>query len=72
MTADEKSRNRELSRRRVPIEWVNARIKTFKIMAHPFRNRRTTHLARMTLICGIINAKNGYKLRNKSNVYGYS
>jgi hypothetical protein len=59
LTADEKSHNRELSRRRVPIEWVNARIKTFKMMSVPFRNRRTTHLARMTLICGIINANNG-------------
>jgi hypothetical protein len=39
LTADEKSHNRELSRRRVPIEWVNARIKTFKMMSVPFRTR---------------------------------
>ncbi|MDR3232249.1 MAG: hypothetical protein LBT46_01040 [Planctomycetaceae bacterium] len=43
LTADEKPRNSELSRCRIPIEWVNARIKTFKMRSVPFRNRRTTH-----------------------------
>jgi hypothetical protein len=43
----------------VVIEHINAKIKTFKIMAYPYRNHCNRHLLRMTLICGIIN----YELR---------
>jgi hypothetical protein len=51
----EKAYNKMLSRQRVAIEHINAKIKTFKIVAYPYRNRRRRHLLRMTLICGIIN-----------------
>jgi hypothetical protein len=51
----EKAYNKKLAQKRVVIEHVNAKIKTFKIMACPYRNRRRRHLLRMSLICGIIN-----------------
>jgi hypothetical protein len=47
--------NRRLARKRVVIEHMNAKIKTFKSMAYPYRNHCTRHLLRMSLICGIIN-----------------
>jgi IS5 family transposase len=53
----EKSYNRELSRRRIVIENVNAEIKVFKIMSHPYRNRRQSHLLRTKLVCAILNAE---------------
>jgi len=55
LNLNEKAFNRRLSRRRVVIEHVNAKIKTFKIMAYPYRNHCRRHLLRMSLICGIIN-----------------
>jgi hypothetical protein len=55
LTAREKAYNTRLARKRVVIEHINAKIKTFKIMAYPYRNRRRRHLLRMSLICGIIN-----------------
>jgi hypothetical protein len=52
----EKAYNKRLSQRRVVIEHVNAKIKTFKSMAYPYRGHRCNrHLPRMKLICGIIN-----------------
>ncbi|GHV54648.1 IS5 family transposase [Spirochaetia bacterium] len=51
----EKAYNKRLSRERVVIEHINAKIKTFKSMAYPYRNHCTRHLLRMSLICGIIN-----------------
>ena len=53
----EKAFNRELSRRRIVIENINAEIKVFKIMTHPYRNRRKTHLLRTRLVCAILNAE---------------
>ena len=50
--------NRRLAQKRIVIEHINAKIKTFKIMAHPYRNHCRRHLLRMSLICGII-LKNG-------------
>jgi len=55
LTAEQKSFNRELSRKRIVIENVNAQIKTFKIMSERYRNRRKRHLLRMNLICAILN-----------------
>ena len=53
----EKAYNKELSRRRVFIENINAKIKVFKIMAYPYRNQRSRHLLRTKLICAILNAE---------------
>jgi hypothetical protein len=47
--------NRRLAKKRVVIEHVNAKIKTFKSMAYPYRNHCRRHLLRMSLICAIIN-----------------
>ncbi|GHT34262.1 hypothetical protein FACS189427_01250 [Planctomycetales bacterium] len=57
LSEEDKRFNHELSSKRVVVEHVNAKIKTFKIMAYPYRNRRKRHLLRTTLICGIINAE---------------
>jgi transposase len=54
----EKAYNTELSRRRIVIENINARIKVFKMMANPYRNRRQSHLLRTKLVCAILNAEN--------------
>ena len=53
----EKAYNKELSRRRIVIENINARIKVFKIMSYPYRNRRRRHLLRTKLICAMLNAE---------------
>ena len=50
-----KTYNKRLSRRRVVIEHINAKIKTFKITAYPYRNHCRRHLLRMSLLCGITN-----------------
>jgi transposase len=55
LTADEKAENRRISRERILIENINAKIKVFKIMATKYRNRRKRYGLRMSLICGIIN-----------------
>ena len=57
LSAEEKAFNRELARRRICIENINAKIKVFKIMAYPYRNRRRRHLLRTKLICAILNAE---------------
>jgi hypothetical protein len=55
LTDREKAYNTRLARQRVMIEHINAKIKTFKITAYPYRNHCKRHLLRMTLICGLIN-----------------
>jgi len=59
LTDAQKSLNRELSRQRIVIENINARIKTFKIMSERYRNRRKRHLLRMNLICAVLNQELG-------------
>jgi transposase len=55
LTAAQKLFNRVLSKERIVMENINARIKTFKIMSERYRNRRKRHLLRMNLICAILN-----------------
>jgi len=57
LSAAEKAYNKELSRKRVFIENINAQIKVFKIMSYPYRNRRRRHLLRTKLVCAILNAE---------------
>ena len=57
LSAAEKAFNRELSRRRIVIENINARIKVLKIMSYPYRNRRRRHLLRTKLVCAMLNAE---------------
>ena len=54
----EKAYNKKLAGLRVAIEHINAKIKTFKITAYPYRNHCRRHLLRMSLICSIINVEN--------------
>ncbi|MDR2476922.1 MAG: hypothetical protein LBD18_03945 [Treponema sp.] len=56
LTKREKAYNKRLARRRVVIEHINAKIKTFKSMSYPYRGHYCNlHSLRMTLICGFIN-----------------
>jgi hypothetical protein len=56
LTEEKKAYNKRLAGRRVVIEHINAKIKTFKSMAYPYRGHCCNrHALRMTLICGIIN-----------------
>jgi hypothetical protein len=56
LTKREKAYNKRLSLRRVVIEHINGRIKTFKSMSYPYRGHcQNRHSLRMNLICGIIN-----------------
>ena len=60
----DKGYNKRLAKKRVVIEHINAKIKTFKSMAYPYRNHCKRHLLRMSLICGIINYEKLCKCRN--------
>jgi len=58
LTPEEKAENRRISRERIMIENINAKIKVFKITSNKYRNRRKRFGLRMSLICGIINFEN--------------
>ncbi len=58
LSDDEKAGNRFISRRRILVENINAKIKVFKITANRYRNRRNRFGLRMAIICGIINFEN--------------
>jgi len=47
--------NRTLSGERIFIENINAKIKVFRCLSSRYRNRRSRHLLRMSLVCGLIN-----------------
>ncbi|HBT75939.1 MAG TPA: hypothetical protein DEB39_03240 [Planctomycetaceae bacterium] len=57
LSDEEKAFNKELSRRRIVIENINAKIKAFKLMSYPYRNRRRRHELRTKLVCAILNAE---------------
>jgi len=59
LTAEDKAENRRISRDRILIENINAKIKVFKITANKYRNRRKRFALRMSLICGILNYELG-------------
>ena len=44
----DKAYNKRLARKRVAVEYINAKIKTFKITAHPYRNRCRKYLLRVS------------------------
>jgi hypothetical protein len=51
LTKREKAYNKRLAKRRVVIEHINAKIKTFKVMAYPYRGHRCNrHSTRMTVL----------------------
>jgi hypothetical protein len=60
---EEKAYNRALSSLRVAVENVLAQIKTFKIMAERYRNKRKRYNLKFMIIAGLVNLKNGYALK---------
>jgi hypothetical protein len=61
LSEKEKAYNKRIARKRAAVEHINAKIKTFKIMAYPYRNHCKRHLIRLSLVCGIINFENRCK-----------
>lgn len=55
LTDEEKVENRRLSKMRILVENIIAKVKVFKITANRYRNRRKRFGLRMALICGVIN-----------------
>ncbi len=55
LTKEQKKYNRELNRLRIVIEHVNRRLKIFKILSYPYRNRHKRFGLRSNLIAGIYN-----------------
>lgn len=55
LTPKEKAENKRLSRVRILVENIIAKVKVFKITANKYRNRRKRFGLRMALICGILN-----------------
>ena len=55
LTKQQKSENRAINSERVFVEHVIRRLKIFKIMAYPYRNRRKRFTLRLNLIASIYN-----------------
>jgi hypothetical protein len=55
LSREDKLDNKKKSSKRIPIEHINAKIKTFKIFAQKYRNRRKRFGLRFNLICALIN-----------------
>ena len=55
LTKEQKKYNRELNRLRIAVEQVNRRLKIFKILSYPYRNRHKRFGLRSNLIAGIYN-----------------
>ena len=55
LTKQQKQYNRQLNRLRVVVEHVNRRLKIFKILSYPYRNRHRRFGLRSNLIAGIYN-----------------
>lgn len=60
LDVEEKEYNRALSKLRVKVENVLAQIKTFKIMADRYCNKRRRYGVKFNIIAGIVNLKNGF------------
>jgi len=55
LTDEEKAENTKLSKERIFVENMIAKIKVFKIVSNRYRNSRRRFALRMSLVCGIIN-----------------
>ncbi len=55
LTKTQKKYNRQLNRLRIAVEHVNRRLKIFKILSYPYRNRHRRFGLRSNLIAGIYN-----------------
>lgn len=57
---EEKEYNQALSRLRVVVEHILGDIKTFRILADRYRNKRKRYDIKFKIIAGIVNLKNGF------------
>jgi len=55
LSKEEKANNKQLARERILVEHINRKLKIFKILALPYRNRRRRYGLRANLISGIYN-----------------
>lgn len=55
LSPEQKAHNRRLSSKRVAVEHVIRKLKVFRILAGPYRNRRKRFHLRVHLIAGIVN-----------------
>lgn len=55
LTDEDKKENQEKASKRIFVEHINAKIKTFQILKQKYRNRRKRYNLRVNLICGLIN-----------------
>ena len=55
LTKEQKKYNRQLNRLRITVEHINRRLKIFKILSYPYRNRGKRFGLRANLIAGIYN-----------------
>ena len=60
LSKEDKFNNKRKSSKRIPIEHINAKIKTFKILSQKYRNRRKRFGLRFNLICALINSDRGF------------
>ena len=59
LTLEDKSYNHVLSKERIKVENILAKVKTFKMFSTTYRNRHKKFGLRMNLIAGIINGELG-------------
>jgi len=64
LTDEDKKENQEKASKRIFVEHVNAKIKTFQILKQKYRNRRKRYNLRVNLICGFINFDRGMQVVN--------
>lgn len=57
---EDKAYNQALSRIRVKVENILARVKTFNILSHTYRNKNKRYNLKFNIIAGIVNLKNGF------------
>ncbi|HGA0685368.1 TPA: IS5/IS1182 family transposase, partial [Streptococcus agalactiae] len=57
---EDKTYNHMLSKERIKVENIFAKVKTFKIFSTTYRNRRKRFGLRMNLIAGMINRELGF------------
>ncbi|EPU50767.1 transposase IS1381, partial [Streptococcus agalactiae str. Gottschalk 992B] len=60
LTLEDKTYNHTLSKERIKVENIFAKVKTFKIFSTTYRNRRKRFGLRMNLIAGMINRELGF------------
>ncbi len=59
LTDKDKKENQAKASKRIFVEHINAKIKTFQILKQKYRNRRKRYHLRVNLICGLINFDRG-------------